>query len=171
MNLPIRVSGANGGDLGRAPRALRAGVRESRRGPAGRAVQPVLTQFGHHLIRVDSRSGDTTALYHLLLRIQPSDSSGGEGRSRGGPPLREAGGRGATSLRSPPRPPRSSGSRSRCAGHRRASPRATKPVHPERERLGVQRAAGRSATCSTPRTATTSRNSIRSLPEARPSRP
>ena len=41
----------------------------------GEISQPVLTPFGYHLIRLDSRSGDTTALHHLLLRIQPSYSS------------------------------------------------------------------------------------------------
>jgi peptidyl-prolyl cis-trans isomerase D len=34
-----------------------------------------LTQFGYHLIRLDDRKGDTVALHHLLLRIQPSDSN------------------------------------------------------------------------------------------------
>ena len=42
---------------------------------AGELSQPVLTPFGYHLIKVDSRNGDTLALHHLLLRIQPSDSS------------------------------------------------------------------------------------------------
>ncbi len=42
---------------------------------AGEVSQPVLTPFGYHLIKIDSRTGDTLALRHLLLRIQPSDSS------------------------------------------------------------------------------------------------
>jgi peptidyl-prolyl cis-trans isomerase D len=37
--------------------------------------QPVLTDFGYHLIRVDERKGDTLAVRHILLRIQQSDSS------------------------------------------------------------------------------------------------
>ena len=37
--------------------------------------QPVLTPFGYHVIRVDSRSGDTLALRHILIRITASDSS------------------------------------------------------------------------------------------------
>ncbi len=71
------ISGANGGDLGRggkgrfvpdfekAAYALRV----------GEISQPVLTNFGYHLIRVDDRKGDTLALRHILLRIQQSDSS------------------------------------------------------------------------------------------------
>jgi len=41
----------------------------------GELSQPVLSQFGYHLIRVDSRNGDTISVRHILLRIQPSDSS------------------------------------------------------------------------------------------------
>src|SRR5438270_1453796 len=41
----------------------------------GEISQPVLTPFGYHLIRLDERKGDTIALHHILLRIQPSDSN------------------------------------------------------------------------------------------------
>ena len=41
----------------------------------GQLSEPVLTQFGYHLIRVDSRRGDTLALRHILLPIGQSDSS------------------------------------------------------------------------------------------------
>ena len=41
----------------------------------GELSQPVLSPFGYHLIRVDSRSGDTLSVRHILLRLQPSDSS------------------------------------------------------------------------------------------------
>jgi parvulin-like peptidyl-prolyl isomerase len=37
--------------------------------------QPVLTQFGYHLIKVDERKGDTLALRHILVRIEQSDSN------------------------------------------------------------------------------------------------
>ena len=37
--------------------------------------QPVLTQFGYHLIRVDERKGDTLTLRHILLRVTQSDSA------------------------------------------------------------------------------------------------
>ncbi|MEP6991486.1 MAG: peptidylprolyl isomerase [bacterium] len=71
------ASAANGGDLGKGgkgrfvPDFEKAAYALS----AGEVSQPVLTQFGYHLIKVDSRSGDTLALRHILLRIQPSDSS------------------------------------------------------------------------------------------------
>lgn len=42
----------------------------------GELSQPVLTQFGWHIIKGESRRGDTLDLRHILLRIQPSDSSG-----------------------------------------------------------------------------------------------
>lgn len=41
----------------------------------GEISQPVLTQYGYHLIRVDERKGDTVAVRHILLRITQSDSS------------------------------------------------------------------------------------------------
>jgi peptidyl-prolyl cis-trans isomerase D len=41
----------------------------------GEISQPVLTQFGYHLIKLDSRKGDTLTLHHILLRIQQSDSA------------------------------------------------------------------------------------------------
>jgi peptidyl-prolyl cis-trans isomerase D len=41
----------------------------------GEVSQPVLTQFGYHLIKVDSRKGDTIDIRHILLRIQQSDST------------------------------------------------------------------------------------------------
>jgi peptidyl-prolyl cis-trans isomerase D len=71
------VSGANGGDLGRGARGRF--VPEFERAAyaleAGELSQPVLTPFGYHIIKVDEKTGDTLALRHILLRIQPSDSS------------------------------------------------------------------------------------------------
>jgi peptidyl-prolyl cis-trans isomerase D len=71
------VSAANGGDLGKQPRGRFVPEFEKAAYALtpGELSQPVLTQFGYHLIRVDSRKGDTLALRHILLRIQPSDSS------------------------------------------------------------------------------------------------
>jgi peptidyl-prolyl cis-trans isomerase D len=40
----------------------------------GEISEPVLTQFGYHLIRLDSRKGDTLTLHHILLKIDQSDS-------------------------------------------------------------------------------------------------
>src|SRR5688500_10292045 len=71
------VSGVNGGDLGRGTRGRF--VSEFERAAYGlepaEVSQPVLTPFGYHLIKVDERKGDTLALRHILVRIQPSDSS------------------------------------------------------------------------------------------------
>ncbi len=36
----------------------------------------MLSPFGYHIIRLDSRKGDTLSLHHILIPIQPSDSAG-----------------------------------------------------------------------------------------------
>ncbi|MGI8498195.1 MAG: peptidyl-prolyl cis-trans isomerase [Gemmatimonadaceae bacterium] len=41
----------------------------------GEISQPVLSQFGYHLIKVDARKGDTATVRHILLRVAQSDSS------------------------------------------------------------------------------------------------
>lgn len=41
----------------------------------GEISQPVLTPFGYHLIKMISRKGDSVDVSHILLPIQPSDSS------------------------------------------------------------------------------------------------
>lgn len=42
---------------------------------AGGLSQPVLTQFGYHLIKVDERKGDTITLRHILIPVQQGDSA------------------------------------------------------------------------------------------------
>jgi len=71
------ASGAHGGDLGRGPKGRFVSEFEKAANDlkVGEISQPVLTQFGYHLIRLDERKGDTLALHHILLRIQPSDSN------------------------------------------------------------------------------------------------
>jgi peptidyl-prolyl cis-trans isomerase D len=71
------ISGANGGDLGKGGkgRFVPEFEKAMQALKPGEISGPVLTQFGYHLIRLDSRSGDTTQAHHILLRIQPSDSS------------------------------------------------------------------------------------------------
>jgi peptidyl-prolyl cis-trans isomerase D len=71
------VSGAKGGDLGPAPKT-RYVAEFSKAADAlkvGEISQPVLTQFGYHIIRLDSRKGDTLSLHHILLRVTQSDSA------------------------------------------------------------------------------------------------
>ena len=71
------ISGTNGGDLGEGGKGrFVPEFEKALEGlKPGEISGPVLTQFGYHLIRLDSRSGDTTQAHHILLRIQPSDSS------------------------------------------------------------------------------------------------
>jgi peptidyl-prolyl cis-trans isomerase D len=71
------VSAVNGGDLGKGPRGRFVPEFETAAFALkpGELSQPVATQFGYHLIRVDSRKGDTLSLRHILLKVQPSDSS------------------------------------------------------------------------------------------------
>ncbi len=44
----------------------------------GEISQPVLTQFGYHLIRVDVRRADTVEARHILLRIEQGEESARE---------------------------------------------------------------------------------------------
>jgi peptidyl-prolyl cis-trans isomerase D len=71
------VSGAKGGDLGRGAKGRFVAPFEQAAFAlkVGEISQPVLTQFGYHIIRLDERKGDTVALHHILLRVQPSDSN------------------------------------------------------------------------------------------------
>jgi peptidyl-prolyl cis-trans isomerase D len=71
------ISAPNGGSLGRGAKGrfvepFEAAAYSLR---VGEISQPVLTPFGYHIIRVDERKGDTTALHHILVRIQQSDSA------------------------------------------------------------------------------------------------
>lgn len=71
------VSGAAGGDLG----TTTAGTWVKPFGdaamalPVGQLSDPVLTQFGYHLIRKSAQKGDSMTLRHILVRITQSDSS------------------------------------------------------------------------------------------------
>jgi parvulin-like peptidyl-prolyl isomerase len=71
------ISGANGGDLGKGPKGRFVPEFEKALDALkpGEISGPVLSPFGYHLIRLDSRAGDTLQAHHLLLRIEPSDSS------------------------------------------------------------------------------------------------
>ncbi|HEU4786677.1 MAG TPA: peptidyl-prolyl cis-trans isomerase, partial [Gemmatimonadaceae bacterium] len=71
------VSGAKGGDLGPAPKT-RYVPEFSKAADAlkpGEVSQPVLSPFGFHIIRLDSRKADTLSLHHILIPIQASDSA------------------------------------------------------------------------------------------------
>ncbi|MDQ3517617.1 MAG: peptidyl-prolyl cis-trans isomerase [Gemmatimonadota bacterium] len=72
------ASAAQGGLLGRITPA-EPFVEEFKKAAfalnVGEISQPVLSQFGYHVIKVDEKKGDTIAVRHLLLRVQQSDSS------------------------------------------------------------------------------------------------
>jgi len=71
------VSGADGGDLGRGPKGRFVEEFDDAlfRLRPGQLSEPVLTQFGWHLIKMEERKGDTVASRHILLRVRQSDSS------------------------------------------------------------------------------------------------
>jgi len=70
------VSGQKGGDLGKGGR--NRFVPEFEKAAyalkPGELSQPVLSPFGFHLIRVDTKQGDTLSLRHILIPITASDS-------------------------------------------------------------------------------------------------
>ena len=71
------VSAANGGSLGKGVRGrfVPAFEEAAYALKPGEVSQPVLTQFGYHLIRLDERKGDTLTLRHILLPVLQGDSA------------------------------------------------------------------------------------------------
>lgn len=70
-------SAVNGGSLGSGGRGRFVAPFESAAYALreGEVSQPVLTQFGYHIIRLDRRRGDTLELRHVLLDVGQSDST------------------------------------------------------------------------------------------------
>jgi peptidyl-prolyl cis-trans isomerase D len=70
-------SAANGGSLGTSGRGryLPDFEKAAYVLKPGEISPPVLTSAGYHLIKLDSRTGDSITVRHILLRIQQSDSS------------------------------------------------------------------------------------------------
>lgn len=66
------VSGAKGGDLGEAKRAdfVPAFSDAAMALPLNTVSEPVLSPFGYHLIKVETRKGDTFKARHLLVPIE-----------------------------------------------------------------------------------------------------
>ena len=71
------ASAVDGGSLGRGVRGRFVAPFEAAAATLrpGEISQPVLTQFGYHIIKLDERKGDTLALRHILYRIQQADST------------------------------------------------------------------------------------------------
>jgi peptidyl-prolyl cis-trans isomerase D len=71
------ASGANGGALGMSGRGRFIAEFEKAAFALrpGEISQPVISSFGYHLIRVDSRKGDSIDVRHILIPIQQGDSS------------------------------------------------------------------------------------------------
>ena len=70
-------SAVNGGDLGKVGKGRMVPEFEKAAFAmkVGELSQPVMTPFGYHLLKLDARTGDSLSIRHILLRIQPSDSS------------------------------------------------------------------------------------------------
>ena len=70
-------SAVNGGDLGKVGKGRMVPDFEKAAFAmkVGELSQPVMTPFGYHLLKLDARTGDSLSIRHILLRIQPSDSS------------------------------------------------------------------------------------------------
>ena len=71
------VSARDGGSLGRGARGRFVPEFENVAFSlaTGEISQPLLTEFGYHIIKVDEKKGDTIAVRHILLPIQQSDSA------------------------------------------------------------------------------------------------
>jgi len=71
------ASGRDGGALGTGGRGRFVAPFETAAYAlkAGQLSEPVLTQFGFHLIKLEKREGDNLTLRHILLKIGQSDSS------------------------------------------------------------------------------------------------
>lgn len=71
------LSGRDGGKLPMAGKGAYVPEFETaaRKLSVGEISQPVLTQFGYHLIRLDEKKGDSLALHHILKSIKQGDSA------------------------------------------------------------------------------------------------
>jgi peptidyl-prolyl cis-trans isomerase D len=71
------ASGPQGGSLGTFGRNYMAPALEEAAfsAPIGQVTEPVMTPFGYHLIKVDSRTADSVTASHILVPIQRTDDS------------------------------------------------------------------------------------------------
>jgi hypothetical protein len=68
------VSAANGGDLGQFSRGsmVPAFDEAAFRLPLNTLSEPILSEFGYHLIEITSRKADTASGRHILIRVEPT---------------------------------------------------------------------------------------------------
>lgn len=68
------VSRARGGELGKLRRGMTVPAFEQAAFslPVGQVSEPVLSQFGYHIIRVNSRTGEEADVAHILIPIERS---------------------------------------------------------------------------------------------------
>jgi peptidyl-prolyl cis-trans isomerase D len=71
------LSATQGGDLGKSTAAqyVPAFTAAARALSVGEVSQPVKTDFGWHLIRLDARTGDTLSLRHILLNVTMNEAA------------------------------------------------------------------------------------------------
>jgi peptidyl-prolyl cis-trans isomerase D len=71
------VSGREGGSLGKLRRGQTVPAFEQTAFslPVGQVSEPVLTQFGYHIIKVESRTGDEPEVRHILIPVGRSPES------------------------------------------------------------------------------------------------
>jgi len=71
------ASGSKGGDLGRSVKGayVKAFDDAVRSLPVGTVSQPVKTEYGFHIIRVDRRTADTAFAHHILKLVRQSDTA------------------------------------------------------------------------------------------------
>ena len=71
------VSGAQGGDLGKGGkgRFVKEFEDAAYKMQPGQLSAPVKTAFGWHIIKLETRKGDTLSLRHILVKVKQSDSS------------------------------------------------------------------------------------------------
>ena len=73
------TSAVRGGDLGKTTAAeyVQPFTAAARALAVGEVSQPVKTQFGWHIIRLDAKSGDSLSLRHILLSVTMNDAVAG----------------------------------------------------------------------------------------------
>ena len=88
------LSGAQGGDLGKGGkgRFVKEFEDAAYTLQPGQVSAPVRSAFGWHIIKVDTRKGDTLSLRHILVKIRQSDSSAVQTDRRADELARMAGG-------------------------------------------------------------------------------